>query len=118
MTFWKFAAVLAGLSVFNATSSQAGEPVTGRWAANPSSCEGFADLGAQSPLVVSNYAVRWQGDSYRIGRMYKTGDTIYIQAFCWSETGEKSIPVSLHPHAGRLSVTWDHGTRGDLQRCP
>jgi hypothetical protein len=50
--------------------------------------------------------------------MYKAGETIYIQALCWAETGEKSIPVSLHPHAGRLSVTWDHGTRGDLQRCP
>ena len=118
MTLWKCVAVLMGLSVLNATASQAGEPVTGRWAANPSSCEGFAGAGVQSPLVVSNYAVRWQGDSCRIGRMYKTGDTIYIQAFCWSETGEKSIPVSLHPHAGRLSVTWDHGTRGDLQRCP
>jgi hypothetical protein len=118
MKYWKFSAVLMALSILNATSSQAGELVTGRWAANPSSCEGFAGLGAQSPLVVTNYAVRWQGDSCRIGRMYKTGETIYIQAFCWGETGEKSIPVSLHPHAGRLSVTWDHGTRGDLQRCP
>ena len=26
--------------------------------------------------------------------MYKTGDTIYIQAFCWSETGEQD-PGSL-----------------------
>ena len=118
MTFWKCAAALMGLSVFIATSSQAGESVTGRWAANPSSCEGFAGLGAQSPLVVSNYAVRWQGDTCRIGRMYKTGDTIYIQALCWGEAGEKSIPVSLHPRGNRLSVTWDHGTRGDLQRCP
>jgi hypothetical protein len=50
--------------------------------------------------------------------IYKTGETIYIQAFCWGEAGEKLIPVSLHPHAGRLTVTWDRGTRGDLQRCP
>ena len=70
MTFWKFAAVLMGLSVFNATSSQGAEQVTGRWSANPASCEGFAGLGAQSALVVSNYAVRWQGDTCRIGRMY------------------------------------------------
>jgi hypothetical protein len=79
---------------------------------------GLAGLGAQSALVVSNYAVRWQGDTCRIGRMYKTGETIYIQALCWGEAGEKSIPVSLHPRGNRLSVTWDHGTRGDLQRCP
>lgn len=118
MTSWKCAAVLMSLSVFNVTSSQAAESATGRWAANPASCEGFSLGGAQSPLVVSNYAVRWQGDTCRIGRMYKTGDTIYIQALCWDAAGEKSIPVSLHPRGDRLSVTWDHGTRGDLQRCP
>ena len=118
MTFCKFAAVLMALSFLNATSSQAGESVTGRWAANPTSCEGFAGTGAESPLVVTNYAVRWSGDSCRIGRMYKTGDTVHIQAFCWGETGERSIPVSLHPHDKRLSVTWDRGALGDLQRCP
>ena len=118
MTFWKYAVVLMGLSVFNATSGEAEESANGRWAANPASCEGFSLSGAQSPLVVSNYAVRWQGDTCRIGRMYKTGETIYIQALCWGEAGEKSIPVSLHPRGNRLSVTWDHGTRGELQRCP
>ncbi|HEY0223583.1 MAG TPA: hypothetical protein VGC38_03635 [Pseudolabrys sp.] len=117
MTLWKCAAVFMMLSGMNATSSQAEEAVTGRWAADVSSCEGFG-MGAQSPLVVTSYAVRWQGDSCRIGRMYKTGDTIYIQALCWAESGEKSIPVSLHPHAGKLAVTWDRGTRGELQRCP
>jgi hypothetical protein len=118
MKFWKFAAALMALSAFHATSSQAADSVTGRWASNESSCEGFGGTGAQSPLVVTNYALRWLGDTCRIGRMYKTGDTTYIQALCWGETGEKSIPVSLHPHAGRLSVTWDHGARGELQRCP
>jgi len=103
------------LSGLNATSSHATDTVTGRWAADPSACSFF---GAQSPLVVTDYAVRWFGDSCRIGRMYKTGDTVHIQAFCWSQAGERSIPVSLHPHAGRLSVTWDHGARGDLRRCP
>jgi hypothetical protein len=117
MTFWKCAAVLAVLSSLNATSSQAGEPVTGRWAADASSCEGFAAIGA-APLVVTDYAVRWHGDSCRIGRMYKTGDTVHIQALCWGETGERSVPVSLHPHGGRLSVIWDRGAPGDLQRCP
>jgi hypothetical protein len=62
--------------------------------------------------------VRWFGDSCRIGRMYKTGDTVHIQAFCWDPGGERSISVSLHPHAGRLSVVWDRGARGDLRRCP
>jgi hypothetical protein len=118
MTFWKCAAVYVVLSGLSTASSQAGEPVNGRWAADASSCEGFSGLGAHSPLVVTDYAVRWQGDSCRIGRMYKTGDTVHIQALCWGEAGERSIPVSLHPHAGRLSVIWDRGAPGDPQRCP
>jgi len=118
MKSWKVAAVLMVLSGLNAAASQAEETVTGRWAADPSACEGFAGTGGQSPLVVSNYAVRWQGDTCRIGRMYKTGDTVHIQVFCSGEAGEKSIPVSLHPRGNRISVTWDRGARGDLQRCP
>ena len=62
MKFWKCAAALMALSVMNATPSRAAD-VTGRWAANVSSCEGFAGLGTQSPLVVTNYAVRWSGDA-------------------------------------------------------
>src|SRR5476651_1119013 len=91
MKSWKVAAVLMVLSGLNAAASQAEETVTGRWAADSSACEGFAGTGGQSPLVVSNYAVRWQGDTCRIGRMYKTGDTVHIQAFCSGEAGEKSI---------------------------
>jgi hypothetical protein len=118
MKSWKVTVVLMVLFGLNATVSQGQETVTGRWAADASACEGFAGTGAQSPLVVSNYAVRWQGDTCRIGRMYKTGDTVHIQAFCWGEAGEKSIPVSLHPRGNRISVIWDRGARGDLQRCP
>ena len=118
MTFLKCAAaalMLAALSV----PLHAADAISGRWAANPAACEGgLFEAGAAPLLVVTSYAVRWQGDSCRIGRMYKAGETTYIQAFCWGATGERSIPVSLHPHAGRLSVSWDRGPRGDLQRCP
>jgi hypothetical protein len=89
MTSWKCAAVLMVLANLITTSSRAAESVTGRWAANPTSCVSFAGLGVQSLLVVSNYAVRWQGDTCRISRMYKTDDTIYIQALCLGEAGEK-----------------------------
>ena len=118
MTVWKSAAVLMALVGLNATSSDASDAVNGRWAADPSACALFGGTAAQSPLIVTDYAVRWFGDSCRIGRMYKTGDTVHIQAFCWGEAGERLIPVSLHPHAGRLSVTWDHGAHGELSRCP
>jgi len=115
MKFWNWAVAAVSLAAA-ASPSLATDAITGRWAADQTACEG--GFFAQSPLVVTSYAVRWQGDSCRIGRMYKAGDTTYIQAFCWAATGERSIPVSLHPHAGRLSVTWDRGARGELQRCP
>jgi hypothetical protein len=118
MTILRFAAALMALFFLNATSIQAAETVAGRWAVDQASCTGFGGAAAQSPLVVANYAVRWSGDACRIGRMYKIGDTVHIQALCWGETGERSIPVSLHPHAGRLSVTWDRGALSDMRRCP
>jgi hypothetical protein len=111
------AAVLLVLYGLNAAASHAEESVNGRWAVNPASCDSFGGSGSQSPLVVTSYAVRWSGDSCRIGRMYKTGDTVHIQALCWGEAGEKSIPVSLHQLAGRLTVTWDRGALGVMKRC-
>jgi hypothetical protein len=100
-----------------APALHAGESVTGRWAADPSACAGFGSKAAQSPLVITSYAVRWHDDSCRIGRVYKTGDTVHIQALCWGLTGAHSVPVSLRPHGGKLAVRWDRGARGDLQRC-
>ncbi len=98
-----------------APPAQAAQSLTGRWAANPAACDG--GFFAQPPLVVTSYAVRWQGDSCRIGRMYKAGEAVYIQALCWSADGERSVPVSLHPRGGKLSLTWDRTPRGELQRC-
>jgi hypothetical protein len=49
--------------------------------------------------------------------MYKTGDTVHIQADCWGLTGERSVPVSLRPHAGKLQLRWDRAVSGDLRRC-
>jgi hypothetical protein len=94
---------------------QAAESVNGRWAADAAAC---AIFGGGASLIVSENAVRWSNDSCRIARMYKTGDTVHIQAQCWGEGGERSVPVSLRPHAGKLAVTWDRGARGDLKRCP
>lgn len=118
MTLTKWAVAAALLATASA-ASHAADSIAGRWAADTAACEGgLFEAGAAPLLVVTGYAVRWRGDSCRIGRMYKAGETTYIQAFCWGEAGERSIPVSLHPHAGRLSVSWDRGPRGDLQRCP
>jgi len=118
MKIWKCAAVVFVLSGFSATSIQAAESVNGKWAADLAFCERFFATAAESPLIVTDSAVRWSADACRIGRVYKTGETVHLEAICWGDGGERSIPVSLRPHAGRLAVTWDHGARGDLKRCP
>jgi hypothetical protein len=109
----------AGLSVaaLIAMPIHAEEKLTGRWAVDPSACSGFAASAETMPLVVTDYAVRWRGDACRIARMYKTGDDVHIQALCWSEHGERSVPVSLRPHAGKLELRWDRVVSGDLRRC-
>ena len=99
-----------------ATPAVAADAIAGRWG-DEASC-GAAFFSVNAPLTVSNYAVRWKGDSCRVGRMYKTGDTVHIQAWCWDMAGERSIPVSLRPHGGKLSVSWDRAHRAELRRCP
>jgi hypothetical protein len=127
MNWLKFVAVAAMLAAV-AAPARAAQSVTGRWAADASACGLFAATAEQSPLVVTHSALRWHNDACRIARMYKTGDTVHIQALCWSFAGEDliaaghamrehSIAVSLRPHGGLLAVTWDRGWRGDFRRC-
>jgi hypothetical protein len=118
MNLLRSAAVLFVLSAAHATSIDAAETVTGRWALDEPSCTRFFGTAAQSPLIVTDMALRWSDDACRIARVYKTGDIVHMQAICWGKGGERSIPVSLRPHNGRLAVTWDRGARGDLRRCP
>lgn len=92
------------------------DAIHGRWG-DETSCNATF-FSADALLTVTSYAVRWRGDSCRVGRMYKTGDTVHIQAWCWDMAGERSIPVSLRPHGGKLSVTWDRAHRAELKRCP
>ncbi len=117
MNFWKCAGVLCVLTA-GSTSMQAAETVNGRWALDTAACARDGETAAHSPLIVSESALRWFSDACRISRMYKTGDTIHIQATCWGNQGERSIPVSLRPHAGKLEVRWDRAASGDMRRCP
>jgi hypothetical protein len=117
MNFLKLVAALALLAAAGFCPANAEDAVTGRWAANPAACAFFGSA-TDSPLIVTDDAVRWHDDACRIARVYKTGDTVHIQALCWGLAGERSIPVSLRPHGGTLSVTWDRGRRGELRRCP
>ena len=118
MNVARFASVLFVLSAANATSSGAAEAVNGRWAVDESACTRWFGTAAQSPLIVTERALRWSSDACRIERSYKAGNTVHIQAMCWGDGGEKSVPVSLRPRAGRLAVTWNRGARGELRQCP
>ena len=118
MTLLRAVALLAAISALGTAALAQEDPTIGRWAADPSFCAGVGDTQAQSPLIVTNYAVRWFGDACRIGRTYRTGDTVHFEALCWGGTGTRTIPVSLRRHGDRLAVTWDRGARGDLRRCP
>lgn len=111
-------AAALSLLALTAVQGEGAESLNGRWAADEAACWGSGETPAKSPFVVSSYAVRWLGDTCRVGRMYKTGETVHVQAFCWSAEGERTIPVSMTPHAGKLAVVWNRGPRGDLQRCP
>ena len=115
MSVLRCTAVAFVLSAANAVSIEAAETVTGRWAADPSFCTRFFGPAAEQPLIVTDSALRWSSDACRIERTYKNGDTVNVQALCWGNGAERSIPVSLRPHAGGLLVTWD---RGELRRCP
>ena len=117
MTLVRAAAVALAMAV-SATASGAEEQVTGRWAVDEAACGRWFGSTADSPLVVSDHALRWASDACRIERSYKAEGTVHIQAMCWGDGGEKSVPVSLRPQGGKLLVSWDRGARGALKRCP
>lgn len=114
---WGAAVAAWALMTAQVFAAQSDEKVSGRWAVDQDACSGFSFSVERMPLVVTDYAVRWRGDSCRIARMYKTGRDVHIQALCWSATGERSVPVSLTPHAGMLLLRWDRVMSGDLKRC-
>jgi hypothetical protein len=118
MRFLWGAALVLAMTAAQTTASEAAGGVTGRWAVDESSCTRWFGPAAEQPLIVTETNIRWSSDACRIERSYKAGGTVHIQAMCWGDGGEKSIPVSLRPHGGRLAVTWDRGARGDLRRCP
>ena len=94
---------------------QAAESMAGRWAKDATAC---AAAAAQAPLIVTDYALRWGDDFCRIGRQYRTGDTLHLEAFCFGGKGERTIPISLRLAGDRIVVTWDRAARGELRRCP
>lgn len=98
------------------TPIHAAEPITGRWAEDAATCSASV-LAAHSAPIVTDSALRWREDVCRIGRQYRTGDTLHLEAFCRGDGREHVIPVSLRLAGDRIFVTWGHATQGQLQRC-
>jgi hypothetical protein len=110
------AALLCGAGATAVSPALAAEAHTGRWALNPAACAGFGDTQATAPLIVSDTTLRWL-QSCRIGKSYKLGQALYIQARCAGE-GASDIPVTLDLRTGdRLRVTWNGGKTAELRRC-
>lgn len=111
--------VLAGLAVIAvwAAPARAAEPWVGQWAASPAGCNSFGgNTAATAPLIVTDTNLRWYPGSCRIGKMYKLGQTAYIQARCFGH-GVGDTPVTLDPRPGdRMRVTWN-GKTVEVRRC-
>lgn len=109
-------ALLVGAAVAAAAccSASAAEPWVGRWAVNQSACGIGGNTPATAALVVNDTSLNWYSGHCRIGKMYKLGQTAYIQARCWDSN---DVPVTIDPKGDRMRVTWNRGKAEDLQRC-
>jgi hypothetical protein len=115
------AAVLAlSLAPVLAGPARAQDATFGRWGANDAACSSWnGSTAADSALMVSTYAILWYQGYCRVGRMYKTDKAVHIEAHCWSNSEDRSTPVTLEPMAGdRLKAVWNRGTPAMLKRCP
>jgi hypothetical protein len=94
----------------------AAEAFVGRWAVTPAACWGYGRNAATAPLIASSIAVRWYLGDCRIGKMYKLGHAVYIQAHC---VGDQSAdtPITLDAKGDRMRVIWNRGRPTELQRC-
>ena len=94
-------ALLVGAAVAAAAccSASAAEPWVGRWAVNQSACGIGGNTPATAALVVNDTSLNWYSGHCRIGKMYKLGQTAYIQARCWDSN---DVPVTV---TGRVTTS-------------
>lgn len=95
----------------------ANEPWIGRWAIDPEGCKIDGDTSETAPLYVTKTTLKWFVASCKIGRMYKTGETVHIQARCSAEGTTSQTPITLRPKGDRMAVTWDKSPVEEMRRC-
>ena len=109
---------LAGVAIALAGPAHAEEPINGRWTIDPQGCQIDGDTSETAPLYVTDKTLKWFVASCRVGKSYKVGNALYIQARCSNEGTKSSIPVKLNlVSRDKLAVTWDGGKIQDMRRC-
>ena len=94
------------------------EPINGRWAIDPEGCKIGGDTTETAPLYVTDKTLKWWVADCRIGKSYKIGKALYIQARCSNEGSRHSISVKLDLISpDRLAVVWDGSKGKDMRRC-
>jgi hypothetical protein len=97
-----------------ASSAHAAEPFLGRWAVTPAACYGQGDTAASAPLIATATWLTWFDGHCRIGKMYKAGETVYLQVHC-STKGD--VPVTLNASSDRIRVIWGGAKFEEMKRC-
>jgi hypothetical protein len=96
------------------SSALAVESFVGRWAVKPEACLGNGETAATAPLVATDSSLSWFDGTCRIGKMYKAGNAVYLQAHCG---GKGDIPVTLDTSGDRMRVTWNRARTEEMRRC-
>lgn len=109
-----FIAMTSGLT----ETAFADDPFLGRWSIDPAGCLASGSTAAMTPLVVTEHTVSWFASSCTIKKSYRIGEGLYLQAQCFSDGKTRVMPIGLHLKGqGRMTVTWDQTTAGEMQRC-
>lgn len=109
---------LAGAAIALVASAHAEEPINGRWAIDSQGCQIDGDTSETAPLYVTDKTLKWWVASCLVGKSYKVGNALYIQARCSNEGARHSIAVKLDlVSRDKLAVTWGGGKIQDMRRC-
>lgn len=98
-------------------SAGAKESFIGRWSIDPAGCTSEGDTASTAPLIATATTVRWFVASCRIGKMYKIGQAVHLQAHCSNEGKIVSTPITLDARGDRMRVTWDGVKVEEMRRC-
>ena len=104
------------LALASSNAAVATEFFVGRWTSNPGVCSG--DDASARPMIVTENSLHRSALSCRIGKMYKAGRAVYIQAYCSVDGRMSTVPITLEERGPRLGVIWNNEQMEEMQRCP